>query len=528
MYVTTDQLAAPDGASLIGFKRDAGIARTVEQKLHDSISAKDFGAVGNGVYHPLSERYATLGDAQADYPFVTSLDQSLDWAGLQQAVNSLKQYPGSLEGPRGRLVIPQGRYILSDSLRLPNSIEIVGGGPSATIIDNQNHPLSEPLFVNAGVSVIDLVIRGLSLHGGTCGLKVEIPLDNEGHPVGEVSRLMMDHVSFALQTDKNLECNRLLQLSDFTHCTFASAPYGVYVAGWTSNAVNFYNCKFESHSHTHLHLRSAEAVSFYGGRFEAGGVAWDPANPRIAMDLDNVGAVSFHGVYFEAVHEMLLKETASRNGISFHDCHFTGAHDGTNFIPFRFQSDGIVTFGTNDWYKPSAGPAQMMLTGDNQNKLGDETSLVHLARSRKYRSFISPTVPVPATLKRDLIRFNRTNPSGATDNIQTLAGKLTVNAFVLEAGGFDKSFCYEYNVRVSAIGVASILCEIAPVTQLGNPRNSLMTVGVKANPTSTDARLEVTFTDLDPATAIGSSLQWRFEAMATFTDDQCYLDVQVA
>lgn len=44
-----------------------------------------FGAIADGKYHPLSERYSTLDDAKEVYPFVTALTQSIDWAACQAA-----------------------------------------------------------------------------------------------------------------------------------------------------------------------------------------------------------------------------------------------------------------------------------------------------------------------------------------------------------------------------------------------------------------------------------------------------------
>lgn len=49
----------------------------------------DFGAIGDGSSHPLSERYATLAAAQADYPHATALTQEIDWAAIQGAYNAL-------------------------------------------------------------------------------------------------------------------------------------------------------------------------------------------------------------------------------------------------------------------------------------------------------------------------------------------------------------------------------------------------------------------------------------------------------
>lgn len=43
----------------------------------------DFGAIGDGVYHKLSEKYTTLADAQVKYPTAQSLDDSIDLCALE-------------------------------------------------------------------------------------------------------------------------------------------------------------------------------------------------------------------------------------------------------------------------------------------------------------------------------------------------------------------------------------------------------------------------------------------------------------
>lgn len=62
--------------------------RTQADKNSDFITVKDYGAIGDGTLHPLSERFATLADAQKKYPHATSLNDSIDWAALQQAINN--------------------------------------------------------------------------------------------------------------------------------------------------------------------------------------------------------------------------------------------------------------------------------------------------------------------------------------------------------------------------------------------------------------------------------------------------------
>lgn len=63
--------------------------RTQESKNKDQITTHDYGAICDGTYHPLSEKYSNLSDAQAIYPFVTSLSQSIDDVALQKALNDI-------------------------------------------------------------------------------------------------------------------------------------------------------------------------------------------------------------------------------------------------------------------------------------------------------------------------------------------------------------------------------------------------------------------------------------------------------
>lgn len=51
------------------------------------VTPEQFGAVGDGTLHKLSEFYSTLALAQAVYPFVTDINQSVDWAAMQAADN---------------------------------------------------------------------------------------------------------------------------------------------------------------------------------------------------------------------------------------------------------------------------------------------------------------------------------------------------------------------------------------------------------------------------------------------------------
>lgn len=93
------------------------VVRTQHDKNADFISVKDFGAFGDGELHPLSEVFSTLSAAQMVYPFVTSLDQSFDYAATQSAVNTGK-----------RVFVPYGFYQYNETVIIGKSIIMYGEG----------------------------------------------------------------------------------------------------------------------------------------------------------------------------------------------------------------------------------------------------------------------------------------------------------------------------------------------------------------------------------------------------------------
>ncbi len=94
----------------IPVKLDAtgSVSRTQHGKNSDFVTAEDFGAIGDGTLHPLSEKYTSLATAQAVYPHVTALSQSIDWAALQAAIN--------FSSSSARSVKLIGHYIINSTL----------------------------------------------------------------------------------------------------------------------------------------------------------------------------------------------------------------------------------------------------------------------------------------------------------------------------------------------------------------------------------------------------------------------------
>ena len=118
-------------------------ARTIESRLNETVSVKDFGAVGDG-----------------------STD---DRDKIQDAINSLTS--------GGTVYFPPGTYICQSTFTIPSNITLQGNGSTSIIKAGTSLSLSSPLFrnsvvgsyTNSNITIRDLIIDGndLSKNAGT-------------------------------------------------------------------------------------------------------------------------------------------------------------------------------------------------------------------------------------------------------------------------------------------------------------------------------------------------------------------------
>lgn len=171
-----DRLRATEGAtdpggtpsSSLTFIQDGLGAweRTAQDKMRESFSVKDFGAVGDGTHHPLSERFATLALAQAKYPFVTSLTQGLDYAGWQAATNaSILLLHRSVYAPRGHYVFEED----DEPIDPDTGCGYYGDGRFGTIVEvaeEDSGGNNRQLFLNTdNVAKGGIIIESMTIQG---------------------------------------------------------------------------------------------------------------------------------------------------------------------------------------------------------------------------------------------------------------------------------------------------------------------------------------------------------------------------
>lgn len=94
----------------------------------DTLNVKDprFGAIGDGASHPLSERFASLGAAQAVYPHATSLSNQIDWCAIQAAINAASTATG------GVVFLPVGTFLIHATLTHKSNVTILGAAIART------------------------------------------------------------------------------------------------------------------------------------------------------------------------------------------------------------------------------------------------------------------------------------------------------------------------------------------------------------------------------------------------------------
>lgn len=268
-----DSLASEQGTSRIGHKSPmaASIERSLQLKLADVINIKDFGAIGDGQLHPLSEKFSTLSAAQMVYPFVTSLTQSQDYAGTQAAINAAKA---------GYAVFaPSGKYEINSGLMADYALCMYGeGAQGLRTVDSSTHSPSQVrgtvfnshvatgrmLSVDSGTAYcfgmtlrdfaiwgvdgqcdVGLYLNGVGWMGIVEGINIQF-FPNQALEIGYIQDTYFTNCSFLQSGNVDKPAVTMIQESNyvyFTGCHFELTPYMIKFG--TPWFVFFNHCHFE-------------------------------------------------------------------------------------------------------------------------------------------------------------------------------------------------------------------------------------------------------------------------------------------
>lgn len=91
------------------------------------VTPEQFGAIGDGRLHKLSEKYRSINEAKTDYPFVENLDITIDGAAFQKAVDMASLKAGT--------VIAVKNYLINFPILTKSNVIIDGKGTGKIIND---------------------------------------------------------------------------------------------------------------------------------------------------------------------------------------------------------------------------------------------------------------------------------------------------------------------------------------------------------------------------------------------------------
>lgn len=373
---------------------DNSTLRTSQSKLDDILSVKDFGAIGDGELHQLSERYTTLAEAKSVYPFVTDLSQSIDYAGIQAAINAAKN--GNMA-----VYIPAGGYVVNSTIVADYAPSIHGSGGQGLRDTSSSHAPSQvrgsvihsrvksgaALKISPEKYCFGLTLRDFAIWGidGECDVGLQLDhigwmgivegvniqyFPNEALKLGYIQDTYFTNCSFLASGNKQNPAVTCLVESNYVYfsgCHFELTPY----------MIKFDKCWFFSFDKCHFEVArpSGDGVTdddryFYASscvdfgsssKFQFSNNVWIPVDvgylsKRGGVDRDKVPYfMSGSGTYFSFVNDIWMAPEGSINigwfeidHINFIGCQFIGLSPSKESIHISKRGKiSECTFGIN-------------------------------------------------------------------------------------------------------------------------------------------------------------------------------------
>ena len=208
--------------SLSGATASAKTYRTLQHKIDEQISARDFGATGNG-----------------------STD---DTVALQRAINQV--FPSlyyTTVGVRRVLHIPAGTYIITSALQVPPYADIRGDGPNSTIIQQMSSDNVVTFVAGGGSYPHDSTISGIQLKNTQTAQDIA-------------------HI----QSAENILFDRVKFQGNISAPTTGSGTAGAVVYNGTgaTRHVNFNDCEFSNSIWGVVAQGDVKSVSVTGSKFD--------------------------------------------------------------------------------------------------------------------------------------------------------------------------------------------------------------------------------------------------------------------
>lgn len=430
------------------------------------INVKSRGAIGDGIVHPLSERFGTgaagLAAAKVVYPFVTNVaTQTLDYAAIQQAIYDGYGAPwfehGSINVKLNVPVyIPAGNYQLNaDTLSIRNTsgLRMFGAGMTATILKSNSTVLAiDGLWYS---EIADMQIQ-TALSTGTVALDLDALVPGHPYPTRSTQFVILRNLivdgggsTYALAACRvggpgggTIQCSSLTYLNTALK-NASQATY--YQYGFNALANIFVAGDFQSYPKNGVEI-FAGSLGLYNSSFESGnGYAqmvndgWDVK----ATDTGTGDTVTLSGIRTE----------------SLRFAKFSGSQQ-PDIRGFRY-SPALLASSTNTWtanhlYGPNVG---LMMVGADGNRH------LYVATTSGTSGAVEPVWPTP------------TNALDVAPDLTCTPQPACLPAQVVDGTGPTPVTWTGINYSVVNMNHGSFDYETYSPVYNGNPTGGLITIG---------------------------------------------------
>lgn len=247
-------LASSSGSDMVSFTQSGtgAVTRTVQSKMRDTVSVKDFGAVGDGV-----------GD---------------DTVAIQAAIDYTANF-SIMSATGGRLLFPAGMYQISAPLVVPKSMVIEGAGGESTKIRTTTGNIFEAN--SGGIQFVNMCLIGPTgaasngirfTNGNNCIVErctfqnqttgIELVTSYAVEIIGCIFDVCFTHGVYAGSTCHNL----IIERSGFFSCGVANLGQAVNINAGSDN-LNFINNDFEQ-CNVNIQLSACNSVQITGNYME--------------------------------------------------------------------------------------------------------------------------------------------------------------------------------------------------------------------------------------------------------------------
>ena len=329
-FATT--LLSPQGAEkvFIQLPLAGAVSRSLALMGLDFINAAAYGAIGDGTLRTLGSVYTTLAEAQFQYSNVTitSLTQSIDWAAIQSALNTLRN-----------VYVKSGRYVLTNRLLMPDGVLLKGEGVGLwdCVFHNRPKTWTGTSLLFKGTGAKDISFYGISGKINSGGRRTDP--DNPGQYFSMTSFMNEDAIGATMAT-KRLYSAAISSVTEVGACRWGVQDLRVCPWNGTDGISEYSN----------------ESSSSLGDNWDIGVNLIDSEY----VQLSNVQVVG----YWRMAGVAVLSPGVTNYGVSernrIRDCMLQGnvgllMRSGDTWAVSAKTADSVTIHGSVDHYWPTSG-----------------------------------------------------------------------------------------------------------------------------------------------------------------------------